>query len=301
MKHKKSIFFPTFIVIFIVGYAFFLTSKLWYPNGDDLVTATKLNTEKFFNGRTVKVMRWDYSKSQGLCEVELDISNQQYDGIDTYDYEAILPSGKELDIKNIIEKPDFVVLHITVPKNWQEISLRLRLPEKARTSDSTTLKLYGTIQSVQNVSNIKEMSFLDYQIRRLDDSIQFYNKEIGKNAKSIATLTEKYNHMSTTIADLNSQKQYMTEEEISDTDQTIASTQSDQKEIQNQIDALKADNLCLRKSYPLDHASIITASGTRSSFIAKIQMPAMSSPLQPGNAWARTYRKEPKLCKCLYL
>lgn len=106
----------------------------------------------------------------------------------------------------------------------------------------TTLKLYGTIQSVQNVSNIKEMSFLDYQIRRLDDSIQFYNKEIGKNAKSIATLTEKYNHMSTTIADLNSQKQYMTEEEISDTDQTIASTQSDQKEIQNQIDALKADN-----------------------------------------------------------
>ena len=35
--------------------------------------------------------------------------------------------------------------------------------------------------------------------------------------------------MSTTIADLNSQKQYMTEEEISDTDQTIASTQSDQK------------------------------------------------------------------------
>ena len=48
--------------------------------------------------------------------------------------------------------------------------------------------------------------------------------------------------MSTTIADLNSQKQYMTEEEISDTDQTIASTQSDQKEIQNQIDALKADN-----------------------------------------------------------
>lgn len=98
MKHKKSIFFPTFIVIFIVGYAFFLTSKLWYPNGDDLVTATKLNTEKFFNGRTVKVMRWDYSKSQGLCEVELDISNQQYDGIDTYDYEAILPSGKELDI-----------------------------------------------------------------------------------------------------------------------------------------------------------------------------------------------------------
>ena len=34
----------------------------------------------------------------------------------------------------------------------------------------------------------------------------------------------------------------MTEEEISDTDQTIASTQSDQKEIQNQIDALKADN-----------------------------------------------------------
>lgn len=242
MKHKKSIFFPTFIVIFIVGYAFFLTSKVWYPNGDNLVTATKLNTEKFFNGRTVKVMRWDYSKSQGLCEVELDISNQQYDGIDTYDYEAILPSGKELDIKNIIEKPDFVVLHITVPKNWQEISLRLRLPEKARTSDSTTLKLYGTIQSVQNVSNIKEMSFLDYQIRRLDDSIQFYNKEIGKNAKSIATLTEKYNHMSTTIADLNSQKQYMTEEEISDTDQTIASTQSDQKEIQNQIDALKADN-----------------------------------------------------------
>lgn len=242
MKHKKSIFFPTFIVIFIVGYAFFLTSKLWYPNGDDLVTATKLNTEKIFNGRTVKVMRWDYSKSQGLCEVELDISNQQYDGIDTYDYEAILPSGKELDIKNIIEKPDFVVLHITVPKNWQEISLRLRLPEKAHTSDSTTLKLYGTIQSVQNVSNIKEMSFLDYQIRRLDDSIQFYNKEIGKNAKSIATLTEKYNHMSTTIADLNSQKQYMTEEEISDTDQTIASTQSDQKEIQNQIDALKADN-----------------------------------------------------------
>ena len=153
MKHKKSIFFPTFIVIFIVGYAFFLTSKLWYPNGDDLVTATKLNTEKFFNGRTVKVMRWDYSKSQGLCEVELDISNQQYDGIDTYDYEAILPSGKELDIKNIIEKPDFVVLHITVPKNWQEISLRLRLPEKARTSDSTTLKLYGTIQSVSEISS----------------------------------------------------------------------------------------------------------------------------------------------------
>lgn len=238
-KRSNNFVFYVFIAVFICGYAIFLSSKLWMPGGKDLITPTEIGSENSFNERTVKLIRWDYSVEQNICEVELDISDHKFDGVDTYQYIAYERNNGNLEIKKVIDTPNYVVLHISMPKKWKEVSLRMMMPDGS--IDSDILKIYGTINSVTYVDDIEEMSELDYQIRRLTDNIVFYEREIDQMEEEIVEETQKINLMNENMEQMEAKKQFQTEQEANETDDLIRSTESEKTSISENIESLNED------------------------------------------------------------
>ena len=91
-KNKKLLLF---IIIFIGGYFFFFTSNLWYPDDSNSVKATAIFSPKNWNSRDITLLSWDYSESQQMMEVKIEINNTALDGTDQYLYTCLLYTSKQ--------------------------------------------------------------------------------------------------------------------------------------------------------------------------------------------------------------
>ena len=167
-KRNRNIFFSIVLFLFIGGYTVFFTSRFWLRIPVQSGNATKIGTTVDWNDREVKLIRWEYSKQQNEMEVELDITNKRYDGINRYKFSAVDLNGNPLYVDKIIEEDDWIVLQIKdLPSRWSDISLRMDMPKER---EDTTLKLYSSLQDVKKVGKIEKRSRTEYKVLRQPDS-----------------------------------------------------------------------------------------------------------------------------------
>lgn len=234
-KRQKNKVIVLFIIIFIFGYFFFFSSSIWYPDSGNLVSATKISSEKTWHDRRITLLAWDYSKSQRMMEIKLEILNTTLDGMDTYTYEALERNDGYLDVKPVLETDDYIVLRIyAIDNNWEEISLRLNMPEEISGSQDA-LKLYTNSESVNRVSSIEDLTAAEYQLARIDAHINIYQADIDELEKTIAELTNTKLAQERDIAELQEKELYQTEEQIAESEQLISSAQSTIKNIEAEI------------------------------------------------------------------
>lgn len=218
-RNKDSIYFVIIIFLFIAGYAFFFTSRLWMPPGSDVRYLTNLNEDVKWGNRTVKIIRWDYCDKSKTMEVELDVENTEYDGKNSYDFEALEYGGKELKIKKIVEEADWLVIQISdLPKRWSEVSLRMFVAG----TDEDRLKLYTNIKAVNKVENIVEKDINGYRVGRFETEILNYQNEVDEKNKDISELTTEIENIQAEIARLEESKTYQTELQIEATNEKIS-------------------------------------------------------------------------------
>ena len=236
-KRNRNIFFSIVLFLFIGGYTVFFTSRFWLRIPVQSGNATKIGTTVDWNDREVKLIRWEYSKQQNEMEVELDITNKRYDGINRYKFSAVDLNGNPLYVDKIIEEDDWIVLQIKdLPSRWSDISLRMDMPKE---SEDTTLKLYSSLQDVKKVGKIEKRSRTEYKVLRCDSQIADYNKKIQKAEQKQGKLNRENLRIDDKIAELKEKETYQTDEEKENTEQLISDAESQKQMNTDEMEELK--------------------------------------------------------------
>lgn len=240
VKNKNgTLMFRIFLFLFIGGYLFFFSSKLWMPTTGDAKRVTKIGQEMEWNDRKVKILRWDYSKDQNLMEVELSIVNKKFDGINTYQYTALKPDGTSLAVSVVLEEPDWVILQIKdVPKKFSELALRMEI---SNNEDAGMIRMYTNKNDVRMVSRIKAKDRNGYLQARYEEEISGYKDSISDLDQQIREEKEEIENIKEEIARLDSNREYQTEEENTQTDSLILEAESNRTSLEDKIKSQESE------------------------------------------------------------
>ena len=177
-----------------------------------------------------------------MMEVKIEINNTALDGTDQYLYTALERNKGYLDVKPVLETSDFVVLRITdLKRNWKEVSLRIKMPEKAQNKTNTQeeLRLYTTKNQYINKS-IPDLTSEEYQIDRINMRIAMYQDEIDKLNLSIDNLEKDKLAQERDISVLKDKEKYQTDQQKKETAQILSSAETSVKNLENEIAEHKA-------------------------------------------------------------
>lgn len=248
MKKKKLYksrngFYVSLLVLIIGGYLFFWNSKSLFQKNEITVTPTELGTEISYKDREIKLIRWDYSETQNLCEIELDIMNTAFDGQKEYAFKAYYrQDGKEeeLKVKEIIHDATSAVVHLMdVPQDYAEICLHLIISDQ---NDTTPLKLYATRDSVCSVDDIKELTREEYQRERILLQINEYELTIEENNKRVEVLRDKISTTNEQIEELESSIPYQAAEKQRETKLLIDKADDEIAQAWAEIESCEKEN-----------------------------------------------------------
>lgn len=237
---KKKGNYKFLLILFLIagGYAFFFTSTSWMPSGAAATLLTPLGQEQTWEERTFQIIRWEYSESQQLMEIEMDIRNQSFDGVNIYQYSAVDRAGDNLSVTTVIEEPDWAVLQIQgISSSFGEISIRVAIPGK---DELSPLRLYTNVNDVKKVERLTKKDRTGYRRGRFEQQIETYRKEIQKKEKRIQTLTFQNEQMQLEISRLQGDISYQTEEQKEETESRVNEIAENQTSNQEEMEKLQA-------------------------------------------------------------
>lgn len=216
---QDSLKFIIPIIVIVSGYLFFFSSKWWMPVGSDVSFYTKPGEIQDWNDREITLIRWDYCENDRSMEIELDIKNNSFDGINKYVASATDINEGFIDIAKVVEEPDWIIIKLSdVPKRWSEISLRLGMTE----DDDEPCKIYTNIVKVNHVEKLGKSDITGYRIQRFEIEIEHYEKEISENILEIEKKKKLNESITQEIQRLEADKKYETEQQIISTNEIIS-------------------------------------------------------------------------------
>lgn len=237
-RNKDAIRFFIIIFFFVGGYVFFFSSTYWMPTSADASYLTKIGVTNLWEDREVTINRWQYSETQQLMEIDLDVANKSYDGINKYKFSAMDLKGNNLKCEVMIEEDDWIVLRISdIPKRWSDVSLRMEMPD----GTGDRLKLYTNVVDVERVTELKSMDKNGYMAQKFNIEISNMQKEVKSDNKQIDKLNNEIAEVQKEIERINKEKIYQTDKEKTESDTLIAEANSTITSKQKDIQELMAD------------------------------------------------------------
>lgn len=219
------------ILFLILGYTFFFSTKIWYVDKSDLMTATEINTICSWEGREIQLISWDYSETQNEMQIQLSINNKSYDDINTYKVKAIESESGNLDTKIIIAREDLYVVNImNVPRKWQQILLKFSFEDGDSFCKFATNKF-----DVATVDTIENHTYEEYMIARFESLVDYYEEKIQAFKKDIVKQNTIIENCNADIEKYKAQEEFQTELEQKDTEKLIATANTKISSAQSKI------------------------------------------------------------------
>lgn len=238
-----------FLLVLIIGYLFFFTSNMTIP---DKITSkeetTKINeVNEYMDGRTCQLLSATYDREQETMEVIVHLTNNTYDGVDSYYIAEKLNNGstKNLVTKEVLDDPLMTVIRISNLKpHYREMQLMLapKLTSINKVKDSQTafitLNKYNVTQGTIDLNKTKQ----DYLAERLQNVLDSYQKEFNNLSRKDNDLEQQIENATKQNEDLEKNKLYMSSKEIdnansqiTDNEQTIKDLQQQRTDTRNQM------------------------------------------------------------------
>lgn len=243
LKKSSNRFLVRFLIIFIVGYSLFFSSKVWLPRTYEGVSVTPIGTTISANERNITINSWRYSDSQEMMEVILEIENLSIDGISEYKYQAF-DKDKEYEVEKVRGGNGFYVLRIYKVKNsWTELALRIdiRPDDKSKNGDFEKIKIYTNDKIVSKVSELTLKSLKEYKEESYTQQIKTLEKRMAKNR----TKKEKYEYSIKTanekIKELEGKSKYQTQKEQTETVENIGAINQEKKNLEEKVTELEGE------------------------------------------------------------
>lgn len=228
IRRKGSLAFYVVLFFFAGGYLLFFSSRVWMPASLSASLQTALGEEVEWAGRSLKVIRWDYCEETERMEVELELRNDTFDGVDQYRFHAAVRGSGSPVVETVIGDPDWIILQIRdVPGSFGEISLRMDLPQEQEGVE--TLKLYTNINAVNRVSRLDKKDRTGYRKERILFLIEGYRKEIREKQGSIKILENQDRQMQEEIGRLQEDTGYLTEEQKQEAESRVMEIEGNRK------------------------------------------------------------------------
>ena len=242
MSNIKSKIYRIALVIIVLGYSFFFTSKFFFYEEKSLLY-TELQTEQALSNEvSLTLQKWIYSAKENSMMVMFTAENESLQEVKlnwaTFERHANhfmnIETGSiqsELETEIIYPFENIIVVNITdVPEKFEEIALSLQLTSENDDILNPILQFYTNKNSVETVENIATYTDIDYRIEYL--KIQKGDKETAVKELS----DENQSLISDNIAYKKSMEN-MIENQKFETVAEIEETNSKVKAYQNQIDS----------------------------------------------------------------
>ena len=230
-----------FLLVLIIGYLFFFTSNMTIP---DKITSkeetTKINeVNEYMDGRSCQLLSATYDREQETMEVIVHLTNNTYDGVDSYYIAEKLNNGstKNLVTKEVLDDPLMTVIRISNLKpHYREMQLMLapKLTSINKVKDSQTafitLNKYNVTQGTIDLNKTKQ----DYLAERLQNVLDSYQKEFNNLTRKDNDLEQQIENAAKQNEDLEKNKLYMSSKEIDNANSQIADNEQTIKDLQQQ-------------------------------------------------------------------
>lgn len=228
IRHNKNSSFIIFIIIYISGYGLFFSSTSWFPSTGATKNQTALDTTLTLDNHNFTLKNWTWSKSQNLMEIEIDVNNNNYDGIDKYLFSCRDQKLKPLEVKPIVENKNLLVYHIKVTDDIKELSFRLKIDNDSKNKSFDMIRFYTNAASVEKVKKIESLTSHGYYVQRLERTILKYQNAISVHQNyinqidnKIASANEEISTLTKTIPLLGSDDTIQTQKRIDEIKDTI--------------------------------------------------------------------------------
>lgn len=213
----------TIILLIIVSliYLFFFTSKIIIPDPITEKSDTTKIGEKYSysDNRSFSLLSCEYSKENKEMEIILDLENNSYDNHNGYYYAAeVLGASNNIEIEEVVNEQLLAVYKIKNLKSFDEVIFMLapKIEQLDSITDEDTAFIILNKYNVKNVDYIGLKNKEDYLLLRLEKGIENYKKSIKDLKKEIEELEEQEITLISDNEELESNKKYLTEDEIID-------------------------------------------------------------------------------------
>lgn len=239
LKKSTNRFLITFMIIFLAGYLFFFTSKLWLPGSYNDVTVSPIGQEIEMQNRRICIDKWAYSPENREMEIILEIENLSSDGINDYVF-SLFDRGKgKQEIRVAVKTDDFFVLRANLSRRWSELSLRVNA--KDENSKLETMKFYATKGSVEDKAAFAVKTEEEYRTEICDIRIQKMQREIAENEEEIKELTSTMYNAQEAAEKLLKKAELKTDEEREDALRAAEKLMGERASAQNRMETIKGN------------------------------------------------------------
>lgn len=239
-SHKKK---KTILFLFVGTYLFFFTSKLWFPVQEQS-SAPKPWTVYSLGVHQATLVRYDYCEKQKRIEIEFDLSESEYE--EGYYRYAVTENGKELPSEVVYESDSSLIINITgIKRSTDDIYFSLGFMRDE--DDFDQIKFTYPINSLRRVSDLTPKTAIEYQIQRIEITIDLDKKEIKALEKDNQKQQELIDGITKRNQELSNNLEYKTEDQKAEVEEQIQNNVEQKDNAAKQIAENNAQILSLRE------------------------------------------------------
>lgn len=208
---RNDFILKVFIAVFIIGYAFFFTSNLFFPKvykySDISYIGESFDLEKY----ALVLDTWDYSKKDNSFEVIFDAESLT---LEDEDFDINCRKGDELFKTEIHKNSDglLVVRVEDIPKRWTEVIMTIDTGTKS-------VNLHMNDKQVNEVSKIKDRPGKEYLVYSIERKIAGMKQSVKNIQAEVEKRDEKIQEAYEKMDQLEKKKKYQTDKQQSETDE----------------------------------------------------------------------------------
>jgi len=235
--NRQTLIFAVLSGVLVAVYILFFMSSYLLPASFKNPDRTELNKEiRFGDNRSVIVYSCDFSENEKVLELKLRFTNESYDGVNNYQFDAKLSKGpdKKVTAEEIMSDTLLTVVRIEPVKKGFDVMTLYFGPKK----DGIDEDDIGKIVIEEKQATLREELPLkdkdDYLSERLDVLIKKYSDDSKTMLKEKNEKNRKISNLSMSITGLEESKKYQTSEETAEAEESI-------RKMYLEIDSLKEE------------------------------------------------------------
>ena len=225
-KNDKSL--KVFLVIFIIGFSFFFSSRLIFPKvyrGIDVsIPGDVIDMESYI----FTLESWDYAEKDKAFEIILSVQNLTLNKHPKYEFTLKADNDViETKIYKNIKDERLVLRAYNIPKRWTEVTLSIA----AGRSNS---HIGMNDKEVHKTDRLEDLSNKDYEIKARKALMAGLKVKVQNEEREIKKLDAKINYAYDKLVKLDEEMENQTEAEKE-------KTKASKSQIANEMERLKGE------------------------------------------------------------
>lgn len=245
LSNNPSKIYLVTTMIFLLSFGFFLTSKLYITETDDVLQTAIGKEFELYGSKKITINDWAYDEEKNKMQIIL-ITNNLSSYLTELNFYAIskLDTSKKLDTKVEYESNDIYIISINnIPKNFNQISLKIEENSIGSKTDDTKKQVasFYTDERVVERASLNEEELNSFAIKATDEMINEANKSITNSKKTVEDKQNQIKNIELQIAKLKQDLTFQTLEEQTETNNEIFGLKNQIISFENEIKELEIE------------------------------------------------------------